>query len=149
VILEGERGHFSEVRGGFMALGPQNVLVPVSTGELIDKVTILRIKAAHILDPAKLKNILAELSALTSVCDSSGIDHQSRLTKELQAINQKLWDIEDKIREKERAKAFDQEFIQLARDVYISNDERFRLKSLINEATGSTYREEKSYKQYL
>lgn len=124
------------------------IRVPVSIGELIDKITILRIKARQIKDEAKLLNIKTELSALIRLCDDAQINHQSKLTTTLEGVNQKLWDIEDKIRDKERAKSFDSEFIELARAVYVVNDERFRVKSLINEETGSTFREEKSYKQY-
>jgi hypothetical protein len=124
------------------------VSVPVSIGELLDKITILRIKTRRIKDPGKLKNIQAELTALVEVCGTARIDHQSRLTRDLEAINEKLWDIEDKIRDKERAKSFDQDFIELARAVYVSNDERFRVKSRINEESGSVYREEKSYQEY-
>lgn len=123
-------------------------LVPVSVGELIDKITILRIKQRHIKDAAKLQNIGAELQALEAVCAKAQLDTKDALAIELEAINQKLWEIEDDIRDKERAKAFDQGFVELARAVYVTNDERFRVKSEINAAAGSLYKEEKSYRDY-
>lgn len=124
------------------------ILVPVSVGELIDKITILRIKQRRIQDSAKLKNIEAELQALEGVCAKARLDTKDALALELEAINQKLWAIEDDIREQERTKSFDQEFIALARAVYVTNDERFRVKSKINAAAGSLYKEEKSYRDY-
>lgn len=124
------------------------ILVPVSVGELIDKITILRIKQRHIKDAAKLENVGAELRALEGVCAKAKLDTKDALAKELEAINQKLWVIEDDIREKERAKTFDQTFIELARAVYVTNDERFKVKSKINSAAGSLYKEEKSYRDY-
>jgi len=124
------------------------VLVPVSVGELVDKVTILRIKSEKIKEAEKNKNIRAELTALLVVCEKCGIDAEDSLAGELQKINQKLWDIEDAIRDKERAKEFDKEFVELARAVYVSNDTRFDVKDRINKKSGSTYREEKSYSDY-
>jgi hypothetical protein len=126
----------------------QDVLVPVSIGELIDKITILRIKERKISDAAKLANIKAELGSLEAVCARAGIDTRSALAAELEAINMKLWQIEDDIRDKERAKAFDAGFVQLARSVYQVNDQRFAVKSKINAETGSTLKEEKSYRDY-
>ena len=124
------------------------ILVPVSVGELIDKITILRIKQRHIKDAAKLRNIGAELSALEAVCVKAKLDTKDALAGELEAINQKLWVIEDDIRDKERTRTFDQRFIELARAVYVTNDERFQVKSKINAAAGSLYKEEKSYRDY-
>lgn len=124
------------------------ILVPVSVGEIIDKITILRIKQRHIKDAAKLTNIGAELSALEAVCAKAGLATKDALAMELEAINQKLWVIEDDIRDKERTKTFDQGFIELARAVYVTNDERFKVKSKINAAAGSLFKEEKSYRDY-
>lgn len=124
------------------------VRVPVSVGELLDKVTILRIKERRISDAAKLANIKGELGALLRCCGEAGIDASSDLVARLEVVNEELWDIEDKIRDKERHKCFDAAFIELARAVYITNDRRFELKSQINQASGSALREEKSYQAY-
>jgi len=124
------------------------VLVPVSVGELVDKITILRIKGKMIKDAGKLANIGAELTALLAVCKKSGIDADGPLARELEGINLKLWKIEDDIRDLERAKRFDARFIELARAVYVTNDERFAVKSKINTASGSAFKEEKSYQPY-
>ena len=125
------------------------LLVPVSVGELVDKVTILNIKKKMITDPAKLANISRELEALLAVCKQHGVDPGDKETKDLERINLVLWKIEDDIRDKEKAKTFDKEFVELARAVYVTNDERFRAKAVVNEKYGSTFREEKSYKEYL
>lgn len=124
------------------------VHVPISVGELIDKITILKIKSRRIRDDSKLINIRAELESLLLCCRKVGIDPQLQLASQLEAVNEELWDIEDKIRDKERGKVFDSEFIQLARAVYITNDRRFSLKSSINQLTGSALVEEKSYNFY-
>jgi len=124
------------------------VVVPVSIGELVDKITILRIKRRMIKDQAKVANIETELNALLGVCMTSNIDAESPLAKDLEDINLKLWKIEDDIRDLERSKTFDAKFIELARAVYITNDERFVVKSKINTAFGSKFKEEKSYKPY-
>jgi hypothetical protein len=124
------------------------VLVPVSVGELIDKITILRIKMREIKDQNKLVNISKELSALESVCTKNGIDLTNSLVAQLESVNSKLWKIEDDIRDKERAKTFDSGFIELARAVYVVNDERFAVKNMINKEFGSAFQEEKSYKPY-
>lgn len=124
------------------------VHVPVSVGELVDKITILRIKSRRISDPSKLGNIQTELDALMVCAQRAGIDPSSKLAKQLELINEELWDIEDKIRDKERNKVFDDDFIKLARAVYITNDRRFAIKSSINEQVGSAFREEKSYRSY-
>ena len=125
-----------------------NISVPISIGELIDKITILRIKTRRIKDSAKLSNINTELHALLSVCSDKKIDASSTLAIELEGVNEALWDVEDKIRDKERAKSFDADFIALARAVYVQNDMRFVVKGKINDAHGSKYREEKSYQAY-
>lgn len=127
-----------------------DILVPVSPGELLDKITILRIKAARILDAAKLANVNTELTLLESTwrdsgCAARGLTQEERA---LQRVNEQLWDIEDRIRDKEARQAFDREFIELARAVYVSNDERAAIKKRINSQLGSRIVEEKSYKQY-
>ena len=124
--------------------------VPVSVGEVLDKITILQIKLAHISDAAKRANIHNELDALLPLVagDSFTTDQMQALMAELKSVNEALWDIEDDIREKEAAKSFDAEFIRLARAVYITNDKRAEIKKQINLATGSTLVEEKSYESY-
>lgn len=123
------------------------ILVPVSFGELLDKIAILQIKSERIEDPGKLANVRAELSALekTWMAHPAAGGDVARLRAELKAVNERLWVIEDEIRIKEKAQAFDEEFIKLARSVYYENDERARLKKEINLALGSSYVEEKSY----
>lgn len=126
------------------------IQVPISPGELIDKLTILEIKAANIRDAAKLANVNVELKLLQdtwrrSAFANATIDAEWTLLRE---INKKLWDIEDLIRDKEREKKFDQEFIELARAVYFTNDERATVKKQINTKLGSKIVEEKSYAKY-
>jgi hypothetical protein len=127
-----------------------NVFARISVGELIDKLTILEIKLAQILDDAKRGNILREYKALDSAVPEAvaGSDEISQLRDALKAVNQQLWRIEDDIRDKERAKAFDADFIALARAVYVTNDRRAELKRRINLASGSELFEEKSYQSY-
>ena len=124
--------------------------VPVSVGEVLDKITILQIKLAHISDAAKRVNIQNELDALLPLVagDVFTTDQMQGLMAELKAVNEALWDIEDDIREKEAAKSFDAEFIRLARAVYVTNDKRAEIKKQINLATGSALVEEKSYESY-
>ena len=124
--------------------------VPVSVGEVLDKITILQIKLAHISDAAKRANIQNELDALLPLVagDAFTTDQMQALMAELKSVNEALWDIEDDIREKEAAKSFDAEFIRLARAVYITNDKRADIKKQINLATGSALVEEKSYESY-
>ena len=124
--------------------------VPVSVGEVLDKITILQIKLAHISDAAKRTNIQNELDALLPLVagDAFTTDQMQALMAELKSVNEALWDIEDDIREKEAAKSFDAEFIRLARAVYITNDKRAEIKKQINLATGSALVEEKSYETY-
>lgn len=128
----------------------KDILVPISPGELLDKITILRIKAARIRDSAKLGNVQIELEWLERVWRDSGaaIPAIAADEAELQRVNSALWDIEDRIRDKERAGAFDAEFIELARAVYVTNDERAAAKKRINTALGSRIVEEKSYAEY-
>jgi hypothetical protein len=128
----------------------KEILVPVSPGELLDKITILRIKVARIQDAAKLANVKLELSLLEKIWQDSGAAaHDVALDERaLENVNGRLWDIEDRIRDKEAHQTFDREFIELARAVYICNDERAALKKRINLQLGSRLIEEKSYKQY-
>ena len=123
---------------------------PVSFGELLDKIAILQIKSERMTDPAKLANVRAELSALekTWMAHPAAGQDVVKLRAELKAVNERLWVIEDDIRLKEKAQAFDDEFIQLARSVYFQNDIRARVKKDINLALGSAYVEEKSYQDY-
>jgi len=128
----------------------KDILVPISPGELLDKITILRIKAARITDPAKLANVRLELELLEKTWRDSGAASHDIASEEeaLQRVNERLWDIEDRIREKEAAQSFDSEFIELARSVYITNDERAAIKKRINTKLGSRIVEEKSYRPY-
>ena len=126
------------------------ILAPVSAGELVDKITILRIKAERIGDAAKEANVRKELGLLAAIAAealpaSAEID---ALTAELTAINAALWDIEDGKRDCERRQDFGDRFVRLARDVYIENDRRAAVKRRINAAAGSELVEEKSYKPY-
>ena len=124
--------------------------VPVSVGEVLDKITILQIKLAHISDANKRVNIQNELDALLPLVagDVFTTVEMQGLMAELKSVNAALWDIEDDIREKEAAKSFDAEFIKLARAVYVTNDKRAEIKKQINLATGSALIEEKSYESY-
>ena len=126
------------------------ILVPVSFGELLDKISILQIKSERIDDAAKLANIHAELSALdkTWMAHPAAVKDIARLRADLKAVNERLWDIEDNIRLQDKAQAFNEDFVALARSVYLQNDERARIKKAINLALGSVYVEEKSYKDY-
>ena len=124
--------------------------VPVSVGEVVDKVTILEIKASRIADVDKLRNISAELEALRPLVSGGVFDSDEllTLTDALRAVNGELWDIEDDIRAEEAAGRFGDRFIELARAVYVTNDRRAELKKKINLATGSELVEEKSYEDY-
>lgn len=124
------------------------VQVNVSLGELIDKITILKIKQQKISDPEKLKHIGNELDSLLETLKALGISGHEDLESQLIETNTKLWEIEDDIREKERNKDFGEEFIQLARAVYITNDHRFELKAQLNSKFGSKFHEVKSYESY-
>lgn len=128
------------------------IQAPISLGELIDKITILEIKAINIGDEAKLKNVTHELSILndkvSSLLDDAGQAKLAPLKQALKDINQELWVIEDDIRDCEYVKDFSDKFIQLARAVYVTNDKRAAVKKDINLAFGSELIEEKSYKDY-
>jgi hypothetical protein len=126
------------------------ILVPVSPGEMLDKITILRIKSQRMADPNKLANVRLELNALEATWKRSAyasIDVDGEV-RALLAVNERLWTIEDAIRDRERAQAFDAEFIRLARSVYIENDERAAIKRRLNLKLGSSLIEEKSYSDY-
>ena len=123
--------------------------VEISNGELLDKFSILEIKMGNITDPSKLTNVENEYRELTSDCtDLLRNSAISSLYSELKSINQKLWTVEDDIRECERRKDFGPEFVSLAREVYFTNDGRARVKKEINLASGSSLVEEKSYQAY-
>lgn len=123
---------------------------PVSYGELLDKIAILQIKSERMSDAAKLANVRNELSALERIwlAHSAASHDISQLRADLKAVNERLWVIEDDIRLKEKAQAFDADFIKLARSVYFENDQRARIKREINTSLGSAYVEEKSYEDY-
>ncbi len=125
------------------------ILIPVSPGELLDKITILRIKSARMSDPHKLANVRHELRLLEQTWrQSNPTADVSAEEQALQQVNERLWDIENGKREKEAKRTFDQEFIELARAVYINNDERAAIKRRINDKLGSKIVEEKSYEDY-
>jgi hypothetical protein len=132
----------------------REITVPISPGELLDKITILRIKSQRIKDPEKLVNVRRELDALQAAWADSGYAGSGAGTgvdadvDELMAVNERLWAIEDDIRDKERACRFDADFIRLARAVYVENDARAAIKRRINAKLGSAIIEEKSYQAY-
>ena len=124
--------------------------VELSFGEFLDKITILEIKSERIKDPAKLENINKELNLLRDLWqanEKSKIDITQEMAQ-LKSINEKLWEIEDDIRDKERDKEFDERFVELARAVYVTNDERANVKKVLNQKLGSELIEEKSYADY-
>ncbi len=128
----------------------KNIHVPVSPGEVLDKITILEIKSERIGDPEKIANVKIELALLRetwaeSVSEDSVIDD---LHAQLKEVNEALWEIEDDIRDKERAKEFDERFIELARSVYYTNDRRSKIKRDLNLHLRSEIVEEKSYQDY-
>lgn len=122
------------------------ILAPISVGELIDKITILRIKSRRIVDPAKLTNVARELARLEAL--QAGLPEDGEflaLIDQLEAVNAALWDIEELKRAHEREGRFDDAFIDLARQVYLKNDRRAALKKALNARAGSVIVEEKSY----
>ena len=123
------------------------ILAPISIGELIDKITILEIKQIN-MTGIKLKNINKEMKLLKNILQDKNLEINIDLIKNLKKINKKLWEIEDNIRIKERNQEFDEEFIKLARSVYIENDKRASIKKEINQKYNSNLVEEKSYKNY-
>ncbi len=120
----------------------------VSLGELVDKISILLIKEKMIRDEAKLNHIRAEKNVLENILSQLKLNNIEYHLNQMTEVNMSLWKIEDDIREKERNKEFDQEFIELARSVYITNDERFKRKNTINTLYSSKFVEVKSYKEY-
>jgi len=122
--------------------------IDVSIGEIVDKLTILSIKLDKFKDPEKRKNVEKEYQILLQSLKTSDITPESEEFKKLKTINLKLWDIEDKIRVKEAEKSFDDEFIELARSVYFTNDERATIKKQINLKFNSDLIEEKEYVSY-
>ena len=127
-----------------------NVNVDISIGEFFDKLTILEIKRVQIRDPDKLLNINKELDSLNELLAEQSFSREQveEDVVALREVNNELWDIEDAIREKEAVKEFDEEFIKLARAVYITNDRRSEIKRDINMKLGSDFVEEKSYEKY-
>ena len=127
-----------------------SIKIELSVGELLVKISIRQIKVVRFNDSSKLENIKKELSVLLSLWECSVyVNHDLESDKnKLKLVNEELWDIEDKIREKEREQVFDKEFIELARSVYITNDKRADIKKTINKKTGSELVEEKSYSDY-
>jgi len=123
------------------------ILAPISIGELIDKITILEIKQIY-MTGIKLKNINKEMKLLKNILQDKNLEINIDLIKNLKKINKKLWEIEDNIRIKESNQEFDEEFIKLARSVYIENDKRASIKKEINQKYNSDLVEEKSYKHY-
>ena len=127
-----------------------SIMAPISAGELVDKITILRNKADRIGDPAKEANVRKELAMLEALADEAlpKTPEIERLTAELSQVNIALWDIEDGKRDCERRGDFGERFVELARSVYVENDRRAAIKRAINEAAGSDIVEEKSYRSY-
>ena len=127
-----------------------SIMAPISAGELVDKITILRVKAQRIGDAAKEANVRKELALLEAIAEGAlpKTPEMERLTAELAQVNAALWDIEDGKRDCERRGEFGDRFVQLARSVYVENDRRAAIKRAINEAAGSDIVEEKSYKAY-
>ena len=128
----------------------KEILIPISPGELLDKISILRIKSERIKDASKLANVKKELEMLEKIWSQAVKQDEtiSQLTLELTTINETLWDIEDDIRDEERHKRFGERFIELARSVYVTNDRRAEAKKAINLHLGSAIVEEKSYQDY-
>ena len=126
------------------------ILIPISPGELLDKITILQIKAERIADPVKVAHVKTELDMLNKVwSEAVEVDAEiGALTAELKSVNEALWEIEDDIRDEERSRRFGERFIELARAVYVTNDERANAKKKVNLHLNSTIVEEKSYPNY-
>jgi transcriptional regulator of nitric oxide reductase len=128
----------------------ENILVPVSPGEVLDKITILEIKSERIEDEEKLINVRRELKLLQDTWSENVKEDDTirDLHAQLKEINEALWEIEDAIRDEERSKSFEERFIELARNVYFTNDRRSRVKKELNLHLGSEIIEEKSYQEY-
>ena len=127
-----------------------DIQIPISPSELLNKITILQIKAERIEDPYKVKNVKVELDLLLNIWTQTVTNDAEieALTKELMSTNKKLWVIEDDIRDEERNKQFGERFIELARSVYIANDDRANAKKKVNLYLNSSIVEEKSYQDY-
>lgn len=121
--------------------------IEVSVGEIVDKLSILKIKKNNISDTTKLNNVIKEYDYLNDI-----VFNELKISKDdflnLVLVNERLWDIEDKLRDKEREKSFGDDFVELARSVYFTNDTRAKIKKEINIKYGSLFVEEKSYKEY-
>jgi transcriptional regulator of nitric oxide reductase len=128
----------------------KQILIPISPGELLDKITILEIKSARISSSEKLANVNRELGMLNQVWNDAVNEDEAlqQMRAEIKSINEALWDIEDDIRDEERAKRFGERFIELARSVYVTNDQRADVKKRINLHLKSDIVEEKSYQDY-
>ena len=128
----------------------KEILVPISPGELLDKITILEIKAERIDKPEKVANVRHELESLSKVWSDSVTEDKvvADLHRQLKTINEELWEIEDDIRDEERQNSFGEKFIALARAVYVNNDKRAQAKKEVNLHLGSEIIEEKSYRNY-
>ena len=124
--------------------------IPISWGELFDKKTILQIKLKNLKTKSALKNVKIEYAYLSKIFEENFSKNKNaqKLMSDLKKVNQKLWDIEDLIRDKERNKTFDKDFVELARSVYFTNDDRSYIKRKINDTFGSELIEEKSYAHY-
>tara|TARA_B100000965_G_scaffold241723_1_gene202808 strand:+ start:558 stop:959 length:402 start_codon:yes stop_codon:yes gene_type:complete len=123
------------------------ILAPISLGELLDKITILEIKKVH-MTGKKLRNVAKELELLNCILQEKSLKIDIDLINSLRKVNNNIWEIEDKIREKESEKEFDHDFVELARSVYKENDKRASIKKEINNYFNSDLIEEKSYKKY-
>ena len=124
------------------------MIIEISIGEAFDRLTILKIKSEKIKDEAKLTNVMKEYYYLQNLMkDELEVDEDNEDFKRLLEINETLWDVEDLLREFEKENSFGQEFIHLARSVYVLNDKRATVKKEINLAYGSQFVEEKSYNQ--
>lgn len=128
----------------------ENFLVPVSPGEVLDKITILEIKSEQMQDPDKIANVRTELEQLNTCWADAVTENETirSLRAQLKTVNQELWLIEDDIRDKERTRIFDEQFIELARSVYVTNDRRAQIKKELNVYLGAQLVEEKSYSPY-
>jgi len=122
--------------------------IEVSLGELVDKMTILEIKMERMKDPEKISNVRREYDLLVRALAEAGLSGDSPDARELKSINLLLWEIEDRIRLKEKAKQFDAEFVELARSIYFTNDRRAEVKRRVNLAAGSSLIEEKEHVDY-
>ncbi len=125
-----------------------NILCEVSLGELVDKISILKIKIEKIKDTSKVELVLSEYKALNKTLEKLSLSGIEEYLSKLQEINTELWEIEDDIRECEKRNDFSEQFIKLARSVYITNDQRFAVKNEVNNKYGSSMKEVKSYEEY-